>query len=132
MKKLYFLLVLALCVSVNVKAQDIVISDAKVITANGTMPRKKVVVYVRLTDSGMQKVYDENKTLQYNISANWEISAYLKSSTKSNTFYPVVNYGTRRRNGETLEFDCVDYDAAQRLKERGVSANDFTISSNTY
>lgn len=131
MKKILFVLAIVLCISIDVHAQDITITNAKVITANGTFPRKKVVVYLSLTDSGMRKVYDENKTLRYEVSASWNISAYLQESTRDNTFYPVVNYGTRRKNGETLEFECVDYDAAQRLRDRGVSARDFTIRSET-
>lgn len=131
MKKILFVLAILICMSIDAHAQDITIIHAEVITANGTFPCKNVVVYLKLTDSGMRKVYDENKTLRYKVSASWNISAYLHKSTKSNTFYPVVNYGTRRKNGETLEFECVDYDAAQRLLKRGVSAGDFTIQSET-
>ena len=129
MKKILVILLCVFGFCACLSAQDIRISNAKVITKNGSYQRKKISITVTLTSEGMRKVYDEGEKISYQIEADWSISAYLKKNPIENTFYPIVNSGARMKNAEIVEFECVDYDAVERIAKRGVSVDDFTISS---
>lgn len=127
MKKI-ILLFLVLCgVSFALNAQDIVVSSVKVDTRN-----KQIIISVALTRDGVQKVYDENKTLRYEITADWSFSAYLNRAKVSSTFYAFRSGSNNLpRTGEIITMDIIDSDSAERIAKRGLSPSDFTITSST-
>lgn len=127
MKKI-ILLFLVLCgVSFTLNAQDIVVSSVKVDTRS-----KQIIISVALTRDGVQKVYDENKTLRYEITADWSFSAYLNRAKVSNTFYAFRSGSNNLpRTGEIISMDIIDSDGAERIAKRGLSPSDFTITSST-
>ena len=93
---------------------------------------KQIIISVALTRDGVQKVYDENKTLRYEITADWSFSAYLNRAKGSNTFYAFRSGSNNLpRTGEIITMDIIDSDSAERIAKRGLSPSDFTITSST-
>ena len=113
-------------------AQYVTITRAEVITQNGTFQRKKVVVYIKLTSEGVKEFYNNNSKIKFKVTADWGISQLLTQSERKDTFYPTYVSGgssNGKANAQTMEFECIDYETALKLKERGVSGSDFYIES---
>ena len=113
-------------------AQYVTIINAEVITQNGTFQRKNVVVFIKLTSEGIKEFYNNNSKIKFKVTADWGISQLLTQSERKGTFYPTYFSGgssNGKANAQTIVFECIDYETALKLKERGVSGSDFYIES---
>jgi hypothetical protein len=129
MKKVFFVLVVVFGLTLSVKAQYAEIANVRVSTSNGTYERSKVSVTYCLTSEGMKAVYENGKNVNVNITATYPINQLLKTTERSDTFYPNDNGNGRRRNAQMIEFECIDHETAIRLERNGVSTSDFSIRS---
>lgn len=129
MKKVFFVLTIFFGLTLSVKAQYAEITNVRVSISNGTYERSKVTVTYCLTSEGMKAVYENGKYVNVNITATYPINQSLKTTERSDTFYPVDNGNGRRRNAQMIEFECIDHETAIRLERNGVSTSDFSIRS---
>ncbi len=129
MKKVFLALVVVFGLTLSVKAQYAEITNVRVSTSNGSYERSKVTVTYCLTSEGMKAVYENGKNVNVNITAAYPINQLLKTTERSDTFYPNDNGNGRRRNAQMVEFECIDHETAKRLERNGVSTSDFSIRS---
>ena len=129
MKKAFFALIIIIGFSFSAKAQYAEIYNVSVSTSNGSYERSKVIVTYCLTSDGMRAVYENGKDVYVNITATYPINQSLKTTERSDTFYPIDNGNGRRRNAQMIEFECIDHETALRLERNGVSMSDFSIRS---
>lgn len=132
MKKFLLATILLFSMSSFLCAQYVNITGAKVITQNGTHQRQKVVVYIKLTSDGLKAYYNNGSDIKCKVTADWSISPLLTQGSQTISFYPTfMNGGSSngKANGATIEFECVNHEAALKLKEKGVSGSDFYIES---
>ena len=131
MKKTLLAIILLLGISSFTYAQYVSITRVEISTKNGTRPRKEVIVYLKLTSDGFTEFYNNDNKIKFKVTADWGISPLLTESSKKDTFYPTYFAGGSdgRANAQTMIFECVDYETALKLQERGVSSSDFYIES---